>query len=75
MIGYYLGMALMTVISVLCLREAHTQWRRANTLEQNDSASSTVHEARGWAIACLLASGAFALIDIIAGGIVWACTG
>ena len=24
MIGYYVGMALMTVISVMCLREAHS---------------------------------------------------
>jgi hypothetical protein len=72
MIGYYLGMTLLTVISVLCLRESHTQWRRADTLAQNDATPSTVNDARGWAVVCLLASGTFALLDIIAGGIVWA---
>lgn len=77
MIGYYAGMALIAVVSVLCLREALTQWRKAEALsEQTDKQlQGREAECQSYALGWLVISGAFALLDIIAGGIVWACTG
>jgi len=82
MIGYYLGMFLIALGSAFCLRETLNQWRKAeNISEQIEAHLLDEHkqlrdreaEHRAYAVLCLCGSGALALINIIAGGIVWAC--
>lgn len=89
MIGLYVGMFLIGLGSVLCLWEAIRQWCKGEALASREEFVDSLHENRqrkppireaeekhrAYALCCLVASIILALIDIIVGGIVWACGG
>lgn len=85
MIGLYAGMLLIGIGSALCLWQAVAQWFKGEALAESAPETQTrdvlrrcsdkEEKRRAYALGCLVASAALALVDIIVGGIVAACGG
>ena len=86
----YTGLLMVTVIFVFCLGQSLKQWHKGEMLQREqiqnaDSESgryprhtqlgSLEQDCRGYALACLIAAAIAAIVELIAGGIIWAYGG
>lgn len=89
MLFCYAGLMFVGVIFGVCLWQSGVQWFKAEKAQldwknlvhdedrrKNGNALQTVErDSRAYALACLIAAGVAAAVELIAGGIVYACGG
>lgn len=85
----YAGLLMVAVVFALCLWQALVQWFKGEKAQReymalaheedrrkNGRAIEQLEESsRAYALGCLVAAGIAAAVEIIVGGIVWACGG
>jgi hypothetical protein len=80
----YAGLVMVGVIFLLCLWQSLKQWYKGERFQarraipaQSDKQNleRLEHECRAYSVACLIAASVAAVVELIAGGIVWGCGG
>ena len=86
MIICYVGLAMVALLFLLCLRHGFYQWHKAEKLQrdgmQPNVDSNMAHHwriveehCRTFAFFYFIGAACCALVEIIAGGVIWACGG
>ena len=81
----YTGLMMIAILFWICLWESFRQWRKAEQFQKDGTEAEDrrgfydigtfERTSRDYATACLIAAAIAALIEIIAGGIIWSCGG